>query len=757
MAQVISDGSLRSNVTGCPANCLITGGASAGNNLFHGFSQFAIPTGGLATFEPQPGISRIFGRVTGGDRSQIDGELRVNGGADLFLINPSGIQFGPNARLNLTGSFIGTTAQTIDFGGGEKFGVGTNSLLSIKVPVGLEIYGNRGNIRVDGIAPPLPLAGDPRFTPTVGAGTSAGLSTPGKTLGLVGNGITLNQATLTGANIGLHSSNGYVSLTSAPTGYTFTGDRTANLSLNNLSRVDASQQPTSQIALSASHLAINEGSQVLIQSLSQPPGKIDVAAERLDIQGLNGVYASRIVSEHFGLAGAAIAVNAGDITLTDGGQISTRSYGPGDSGAITINSEALTLSNPGLTNPQNNQHAIIIASGTQLVGGGAGPVDIRAKAISLKSGGAIAGQHVSVQGKTIDLDGALVNGQPSAIFSSVEVLGKQGQIDIQAKDLTIQNRAIIGSNTSSLEQGANINIQTENLTIAGILTAENPEFNATGIASVAGNPLFNRVFGRTPGQYGRSGDLNITANTIDSRLGILSTANQGTGAAGTVFVRADRAKFNSSLIYSTALQGNGGGIEANIGLLQVSRSQFLVNSDGSGLGGNVVINANVLIAQQNLLIASSQGNRGGRVQANIDNFFTDRQSLVSVTSALGPEFTGQYVAPAVNDNNFRSQSLVTSLDKSPELAQQCPGHPGTGSSLIDATNSINPNQHPILGAVGWRPKQGLSPPPSTQQPSAYQDAQGWHSVAAAKGRWISLTADVSIAHTTSPKSHANCR
>jgi hypothetical protein len=572
----------------------------------------------------------------------------------------------------------------------------------------------------------------------------------------IGNGITLNQAALTGANIGLHSSKGYVRLAPSSTGYNFTSDRTADLSLNTLSRVDASQQPTSQISLSARNLSINEGSQVLIQTVNQPPGKIDVAAERLTISGLNGVYASRIVSEHFGRAGAAIGVDAKDIALTDGGQISTRSYGPGDSGAIAINSETLTLSNPNLTDPRNNQHAIIIASGTQLTGSGAGPVDIRAKSISLQSGGAIAGQQVTVQGEMIQLDGTLANTQPSAIFSSVEVLGKQGQIDIQAKDLTIQNRAIIGSNTSSLEQGANINIQTGNLTIAGMPVMDASEFNATGIASVAGNPLFNRVFGRAAGQYGRSGDINIIADTINTRLGVLSTANQGTGPAGTLFVQARQAKLDSSLIFSTALQGNGGGIQADLGLLTAKRSQFLVSSDGSGIGGNILINADIVVAQQNLIVASSQGNRGGRVQVSTGTFFTDRQNQVLVTSALGPEFTGIYVAPAVNNDNFRSQLFVDTLNQPPAVVQRCPDRPGA-SSLIDVTNSVNPNQRTILGAVGWRPPQGLSPPLPIQSTSEYQDAQGWHSASTANRRQVSFTSDISTAHTIASLPHANCQ
>ena len=54
--------------------------------------------------------------MTGGNASNILGTLGVDGAANLFLMNPNGILFGENARLDLGGSFVGTTANGVQFG-----------------------------------------------------------------------------------------------------------------------------------------------------------------------------------------------------------------------------------------------------------------------------------------------------------------------------------------------------------------------------------------------------------------------------------------------------------------------------------------------------------------------------------------------------------------------------------------------------------------------------------------------------------------
>ena len=148
--QISPDGTLPTNVTGADGrNFTIDGGAQVGGNLFHSFRDFSVPTGGSAFFNNGGDINNIINRVTGGNFSNIDGLLRANGAANLFLINPAGIVFGPNARLDIGGSFMGTTASGLLFADGAEFGVLDGSgtpLLTVNQPVGLRFRGNEGGI-----------------------------------------------------------------------------------------------------------------------------------------------------------------------------------------------------------------------------------------------------------------------------------------------------------------------------------------------------------------------------------------------------------------------------------------------------------------------------------------------------------------------------------------------------------------------------------------------------------------------------------
>jgi filamentous hemagglutinin family protein len=94
----------------------ITGGTTAGRNLFHSFQQFGLDSGQTANFQATPAIENILGRVTGGSPSYINGLLQVsNSSANLYLINPAGMVFEADAQLNLAGSFSAATASGIAF------------------------------------------------------------------------------------------------------------------------------------------------------------------------------------------------------------------------------------------------------------------------------------------------------------------------------------------------------------------------------------------------------------------------------------------------------------------------------------------------------------------------------------------------------------------------------------------------------------------------------------------------------------------
>ncbi|NJN62163.1 MAG: filamentous hemagglutinin N-terminal domain-containing protein [Coleofasciculaceae cyanobacterium RL_1_1] len=124
----------------------IDGGTIAGSNLFHSFAQFNQSgelSGSTIRFEPDAAIANIFARVTGGSGTTIDGLLQTTGSANLYLIDPQGIQFGSKARLDLGGAFIATSADRVAFADGTGWpgrGESTpqSSLLTISTPVGLQ-------------------------------------------------------------------------------------------------------------------------------------------------------------------------------------------------------------------------------------------------------------------------------------------------------------------------------------------------------------------------------------------------------------------------------------------------------------------------------------------------------------------------------------------------------------------------------------------------------------------------------------------
>ncbi len=110
----------------------ITGGTLAGDNLFHSFEQFGLSADQIANILATPDIENVLGRISGGNPSVIDGLLQLTGGdANLFLINPAGIIFGPESQVIVPAAFTATSADAIQFDDEWFQAVGANDYATL--------------------------------------------------------------------------------------------------------------------------------------------------------------------------------------------------------------------------------------------------------------------------------------------------------------------------------------------------------------------------------------------------------------------------------------------------------------------------------------------------------------------------------------------------------------------------------------------------------------------------------------------------
>jgi filamentous hemagglutinin family protein len=185
-------------VGGDPAD-LIEGGALRGSNVFHSFIDFNVAESQRVYFANPNGINNIVSRVTGGNVSNIFGTLGVDGAANLFLLNPNGILFGPNAQLDVAGSFSASTGDRFSYLDGSEFNaINPNDapLVTVNITPGVQLVDipqgdilNAADLEV-GAGQTLALLGDTVIN-------SGDLTTPGGTVQVLGNQVNLvDQATI---------------------------------------------------------------------------------------------------------------------------------------------------------------------------------------------------------------------------------------------------------------------------------------------------------------------------------------------------------------------------------------------------------------------------------------------------------------------------------------------------------------------------------------------------------------------------------
>ena len=492
LAQVTSDGTTNTTINLNNNNFNILNGIQKGDNLFHSFKEFSIPKGGSVNFNNPTDVVNIINRVTGGNISNIDGLIKANGNANLFLINPAGIVFGENTRLDIGGSFLGTTAESILFEDGFEFSAvnpQNEPLLTVSVPLGLQMGTSSGNIQVDGAGHNLTLA-DPAFamTPIEWNNTSVGLEVnPGKTLALVGGNVNLAGGTLTAPGgrieiaavsnngtsqvVGLNSVNQKWNLDLSNT------EKLGNISLNQQALLNNSGISSGSMQVQGSRIRLQDGS-VMVQENrgSQDFGEIVLrGTEAIELVGAvpNGDFRSGLISDTLktGKSGD-IRLITPNFELNDSPMVISRNFATGNGGNIFVDTNDFNIIG-------GVERAGFLLTRTGGIGRG-GSISINTSTFTLQNGGSLASSVTQSSGsggditinatEAVNLIGAEDNSPFTTLIgaSATGGTGDAGNVIITTPKLTLSNGAIISSSTFDAGNAGSIKINaSESVEIGG--------------------------------------------------------------------------------------------------------------------------------------------------------------------------------------------------------------------------------------------------------------------------------------------------
>ncbi|MBF0560021.1 MAG: filamentous hemagglutinin N-terminal domain-containing protein [Nitrospirae bacterium] len=610
LAGITLDGSFgtKGALTGPNYSIPASVGQQSGSNLFHSFGIFNLTSAESATFTGPVSIQNIISRVTGGQSSSIDGKISSTiNGANLYFINPAGIVFGPNATLDVSGSFHASTADYIKLSDSGRFDAATptNSVLTTAAP---SAFG---------------FLGDPPKGITVN-GSSLQVNS-GSALSFVGGKLNFNGASI-------YAPSGTISLISAAS----SGETTLSnsgwdvSSFGKLGNISATNNSLIDTSGGGGIVYIRGGQFVLDNSSvrSRATGNISGGLIDINVRDEIDVINDASVSGSTYSDGNAsdISINSDSFNLTSGGYIAASSSGSGKGGSIRLNARKFVIS------------------------GGGSIID---NAYSSGQGG-----NVTISSK----DSISISDDSSGIFAQSQGSGSAGTISVNAGKLLMAGGGSIDSSAYSSGSGGNISIETNNLSVtdggnihtgtdagsignSGDLSIKSSDsISISGCYTDGSNTYVSNISSNTWGA-GRGGRISIETGKLSIAVGgaiQAVTASVNSGNSGDISIKADDSVSisgcytNGSNVYVSNIStntwgaGRGGRMSIQTGNLSIADGGVISTVAVSGSSGDV---GDISIKATDTVSISGYYTNGSDLYSSVINsntFGTGRSGNISI-------------------------------------------------------------------------------------------------------------------------------
>ena len=619
---------LGTNVNTVGTTTQIKGGTrpGSGTNLFHSFDAFTLGTNDVAHFmnDMQRPTTNIIGRVIGGEVSTIDGTLRTNnplnaadpmnfGSANLWLVNPSGLLLGPNARVEVGGSVSMSTANYLRFDSTSAL----FDMLSTPASLGLLDVAPVVAFGFTGPAPPAPI--------TVQGSL---LQVPeGQALSLVGGDITIQAGTLEDGTMqaaSLRAPGGQLNLVSVASpgevfvpsfqrgpninGTSFTTMGTVTLKEGAL--LDVSGQfdvDGNLIGKGNSGTVFVRGGQLVMDAstiLATTVGAVDGATTAVDIQVSQDVALSTVAVVFVETSGSGrggdVVIEGRNVQLSDFSEIRTGTRGPGPGGDLFLNVGKLRLLG-GSTILSNTVGTDLDFDGVfDVIGGVGGNVTVQ----GLRGTGSVA-------------DSVLLSGGSGITSEALDGSGGGGGISIIATSLELDQASFIKSSTSATGIDLNGDGVVDVTGRGGDIVVAVQRLNVSGASMTSGTDSSNEgaAAGGMVTVQGLEGPGSKAGSVVLSGQGAGIVSNATVGVPGDLTVNAETLTITDGAVISAGSPestGPAGAVTVTAGSVIISAEGQILSRSFAQDSGQVTLTANELTMDNGSIVTSTSSARGGR-------------------------------------------------------------------------------------------------------------------------------------------------